>query len=208
LVVLGFYVLNQCKKHSVFYTILAILLWLIAICGYAPVLNLMLVLTVSLFIRDYLICDFTSDLLKQINLDDKYRLYVVGELLGRQKFTNIKNYKNLVNQPSSEYYSFAYYLGPFIESSLFFSEKYNPIYGNLFILNGNTIPVLNNEFLSDAERKKYKSFSKTVSINRNKVRKRLINPDKRKVLVDDENIFIYLSNNHEHYKIIMNYFGL
>jgi hypothetical protein len=26
--------------------------------------------------------------------------------------------------------------------------------------------------------------------------------------IDDENIFIYLSNNHEHYKIIMNYFGL
>ena len=149
-----------------------------------------------------------SDLLEQINLDDKYRLYVVGELLGRQKFTNIKNYKNLVNQPSSEYYSFAYYLGPFIESSLFFSEKYNPIYGNLFILNGNTIPMLNNEFLSDAERKKYKSFSKTVSINRNKVRKWLINPKKDRVFVNDENIFIYFNENYGHYKIMMKYLGL
>lgn len=76
------------------------------------------------------------------------------------------------------------------------------------MINGITIPLLNNEFLSDTERKSYESFSKTISINRNKVRKWLINPNKNKILVDNENIFIYLGENYEHYKIMMMYFGL
>ena len=149
-----------------------------------------------------------NDLLTQIDFNNKYRLYYIGGLSGRKKFADITYYRAETYDLYKEYYSFEYYLGSYLESSLFLTEKYNPIYGNLFIINGLTISIINNEFLTKEEKTKYEQFSKNVPLNKEVIRQWLINPKKDRVFVNDENIFIYFNENYGHYKIIMNYFGL
>ena len=155
---------------------------------------------------EYAVDRIKNDLLKQIDFNKKYRLYSVGGLLGRRKFANITHYKEEYNELYREYYAYEYYIYPFLESSLFLSEKYNPIYGNLFIINGNTIPLLNNEFLTKNDQRKYELFSKSIPFNTENIRKWLIDPEKSKVFVYDENILIYFSENIEQYKVLMKHF--
>ncbi len=148
-----------------------------------------------------------NDLLPQIDFNKKYRLYSIGGLYGRKKFADIAEYRLNYLKLYSEYYSYGYYLQPFFDSSLFFTEKYNPIWGNLFILNVHPVVVLNNEFLDDEQKNYAESFSKQIPFDTSGIYNWLISPKKRSVYVDKEDIFIYLDENIEQYNVIMKYFN-
>ena len=155
---------------------------------------------------EYSINRIKNDLLKQIDFSKRYRLYSIGGLFGRRKFANIIDYRGTAHEMYREYYSYEYYISPFLESSLFLTEKYNPIFGNLFIINNIALSFLNNDFITNEERSHYEQFSKAIPLDKEAIHKWMTTPDKSRVFVHDENIFVYFSDNHEQYKVLMKHF--
>lgn len=151
-----------------------------------------------------------GEILPNLKPNQHYRLSVLGNFYGREKFSHYRYISDVKRENYREYFGFPYFYNVFFSQGLWGHEAFNPIWGDAFYIGSWVYWGANNENIEPKEKKAADEFARTWGNDREQIwfalRHLRTYPQAPYYFVGEKDILLMLGEDEKHREILKQHF--